>query len=51
MNHKNLKIQEMLDKLDMPKFDENWEYAIDFYLNLKHLIYTSQSQKSGMKKV
>ena len=40
----NKDIPQWLNKIDMPFFDTNWEYAIDFYLNLKHIIYPPKEE-------
>lgn len=44
-------VGDMLKKIDMTFFDSNWEYAIDFYLNLKHLIYPPQEDEKEVKKL
>jgi len=44
LKESNTEIQSWLSKLDMTFFDTNWEYAIDFYLNLKHIIYPSKEE-------
>jgi hypothetical protein len=45
LKESNSEIETLLTKLDMAFFDTNWEYAIDFYLNLKHLIYPQEEVK------
>jgi hypothetical protein len=38
-------VAKLLNTIDMVFFNENWEYAIDFYLNLKHLVYPQEVVK------
>jgi hypothetical protein len=47
----NNEIATWLGKLDMAFFDTNWEYAIDFYLNLKHIIYPPKEEKKEINKL
>jgi predicted nucleic acid-binding Zn-ribbon protein len=44
-------VAEWLSKIDMAFFDSNWEYAIDFYLNLKHLIYPPTESKKEVNQL
>lgn len=51
LKESNEKIKNHLDKLDMVLFNENWEYAIDFYVNLKYMIHPPQEETPTMARV
>jgi hypothetical protein len=47
----NENIDKLLNTINMVFFNENWEYAIDFYLNLKHLVYPPIDEPKEVKKL
>lgn len=44
IKEKNEEVKKRLDSFDMNKMDDNWELAIDFYLNLKGIIYPEKNK-------
>lgn len=49
IKEKNEEVKKRLDSFDMNKMDANWELAIDFYLNLKGIIYPEKNKNKKGK--
>jgi hypothetical protein len=47
----NKNLEEELAKYNLEFFNENWEYAVNFYLNLKSILFPSPEETKKLKKV
>lgn len=47
----NKNLEEELAKYNLEFFNENWEYAVNFYLNLKSILFPSREETKKLKKV
>jgi len=46
----NKNLQEELAKYDLTFFAENWEYAVNFYLTLKNILFPPKEETKKLKK-
>jgi hypothetical protein len=47
----NKNLEEELAKYNLEFFNENWEYAVNFYLNLKSILFPPPEETKKLKKV
>lgn len=47
----NKNLEEELAKYDLALFADNWEYAVNFYLTLKNILYPPKEETKKLKKV